>query len=149
MIYSLPGDGLPGYFSEGKTASFLINSGEVGDVERFKATFGVRDSSNFYVCSCGFAEGFFTLRKLKSGTLSTPLEYVSLSVTSDTWYSLEIGRVSGGEITATLTEDPLGTPTEVASYSHTDTDFSSESGIGFEFDNVKGVGPALDQITVV
>jgi hypothetical protein len=136
--------GLDNYPSAGDSFSLFVREGSGGPHSIF--AWGVQSASNF------FGGGSYAVRLESSGGNlaflkdgATVSENSSVSIATETWYSLEIEWLADGSMTATLydvDQSDGSRQSAVGSVSYTDTAYSS-GGIGFA-DGAQGGTAAFD-----
>jgi len=123
--------GLEYYPSQGDKFSFYAyNPSSTADVNEM-VTFGLQDENNFYGAS--FSRSNNLIRLFKDGDTGNEIvAEVSVSLSLDTWYEMEVEWYTNGDITLIVYEVDQSTgsrQSQIGSLTHNDTTYTS-GGIG-------------------
>lgn len=117
--------GLNNYPSDGDTYRYAAYAAD--DTAGLRHYFGASDVDNTYRITLGFSSNSLQIHRFDGGS-STQLADVSASISSGSWYVVEVAWTSGGGFDVTLYESDGST--QVATASTTDTTYTG-GGVGW------------------
>ena len=132
-IISQPGDGLPNYFDDGRTASCLVHIDDDNEDDNLQVLFAVQDIDNFLGVDVNAFNQSVSIFEKVDGSRNV-LDSEDLSIDSSDFFDVEIDR-SGSDLVARIFDyDPFEAErgSELRTLEVSNPPFSDESGIGFQ-----------------